>query len=257
MDRILFLCCVVFSLFLFSSSSGQEKSVVSDDGLTINFLTQGEGEPVIFFVHGFSGDISGWNNQINHFSKKYRVVAIDLPGFGESGNERENWSMDAFGKDVISVIHQLKLSEVILVGHSMGAAVILEAALENSTAIKCLVPCDVYHNVESKATEDFIQRAKSFYGESLENIGWQESFDDYIEWRNNRLANILTKIKTPIICINSDRFPSDVDVARKYSSSFDVKVIEGVGHRVMTEAPDKFNGLLEEIILKFMKTSKN
>ena len=221
---------------------------LSTDGVQIKFDVQGEGEPTLFFVHGFAGDMGGWDNQLSHFSKKYKVVAIDLPGFGLSGNNRKHWSMKTFGDDILSVIENLNLENVILVGHSMGGAVILEAARQKTGDITGLVPCDVFHDVESKLTDEFVERARKSYGKALERTGWEETGMAYVDWRNNELTNILKEIQIPIICINSDRLDNRVEIAREYAQQFDVRIIEGVGHGVMTEAPDEFNRLLEDII---------
>lgn len=249
---------VVFGLFLsvfFASgcSTLHDGDILSTDGVKINFIDKGKGKPTLLFVHGFAGDISGWENQIDYFSKNYRVVAIDLPGFGDSGNHRDEWSMYAFGKDVNSVIKQLGLRKVIVIGHSMGSAVVVEAAIQNPKNIIGVVPCDVFHNVEEKVSDEFRKAVDNFYGESLNNKGWRESIEDFFYFKEERLTKALRDLKTPVICINSDRFTNYLNIARKYSSSFDIKIIEGVGHGVMVEAPEKFNMLLEEAIDEFTK----
>ena len=55
-------------------------------------------------------------------------LAPDLAGHGKSGNNRENWTMSAFGQDIASVVEAAKLENVILVGFSLGGPAILEAA---------------------------------------------------------------------------------------------------------------------------------
>ena len=65
---------------------------------------------------------------MSYFSKKYRVIAVDLPGFGESENNRTKWNMKSFGEDIADIIRQLDIKQSILVGFSMGGPVVLEAA---------------------------------------------------------------------------------------------------------------------------------
>jgi pimeloyl-ACP methyl ester carboxylesterase len=62
-------------------------------------------------------------------SSEYTVVALDLGGHGQSGHNRENWTIEDFAKDVRAVIDGLHLNNVILVGHSMGGEIILQTAL--------------------------------------------------------------------------------------------------------------------------------
>jgi pimeloyl-ACP methyl ester carboxylesterase len=67
------------------------------------------------------------------FSKKYRVVVVDLAGHGHSGMSRINYRMSYFGEDVKAVTEAVGSKQVILIGHSMGGAVIVEAASGGGT----------------------------------------------------------------------------------------------------------------------------
>jgi tetratricopeptide (TPR) repeat protein len=86
---------------------------------------------------------------------------------------------------------------------------------------------------------------------SSAKVGWRETLRAFMLWMSNDLTGILEKIRAPIYCINSDRRFTDLKIARKYADSFRVKIIKGVGHAVMVEAPDEFNRSLEEIIREF------
>ncbi|MGD9159180.1 MAG: alpha/beta hydrolase [Desulfobacteraceae bacterium] len=85
------------------------------------------------FVHGWSYDSRYWQNQVPVFSKKYRVVVVDLAGHGHSGMSRINYRMSYFGEDVKAVTEAVGSKQVILIGHSMGGAVIVEAASGGGT----------------------------------------------------------------------------------------------------------------------------
>ena len=92
---------------------------ISPDGVPIYYETQGTGQPALVFVHGWSCDRSYWERQVGHFAHQYQVVAIDLAGHGESGLNRQAWTMPAFGEDVVVVVEKLGLEQVVLIGHSM------------------------------------------------------------------------------------------------------------------------------------------
>ena len=66
----------------------------------------------------------------------------------------------------------------------------------------------------------------------------------------------LKKVTAPIISINSDQYPTNVEAFRKYIPSFKVKIIPDVNHTVFWEAPKEFNRLLEESINEFITKSK-
>jgi len=63
----------------------QEKIKVVNQGVQIDFLDEGKGDTTLLFVHGWCINKTYWLEQVAQFKEKYRVVAIDLPGFGKSG----------------------------------------------------------------------------------------------------------------------------------------------------------------------------
>ncbi len=79
-------------------------------------------------IHGWSCDGNYWKEQIAPLKAKYTTVTVDLAGHGASGANRTDWSMGNFGEDVAAVVRQIHNQKVVLVGHSMGAPVALEAA---------------------------------------------------------------------------------------------------------------------------------
>ena len=83
-------------------------------------------------------------------------MTIDLAGFGESGVEREAWTMEAFGDDVTAVVEKLDLREVVLVGFSMGGPVILEAATRIPDRVIGLVLVDVLQDIENVYSQEQI-----------------------------------------------------------------------------------------------------
>ena len=107
------LIIILTSAIIFNSCSTEPvNTTTSQDGVQIHFEKKGQGEPALVFVHGFASNLTSWVYQFDHFSRKHQVVAVDLAGFGESGNSRVNWTTKAFGADVVSVIKRLKLKRV-------------------------------------------------------------------------------------------------------------------------------------------------
>lgn len=101
--------------------------IESYDNEKIYYEEVGSGEISLVFIHGSGVDIRVWKYQ-RSLSSDFRCIFIDLPGHGKSGKNRENYTMESYGKDVQTVINQLNLQKVILVGWSMGGPVMLEAA---------------------------------------------------------------------------------------------------------------------------------
>jgi pimeloyl-ACP methyl ester carboxylesterase len=111
--------------------------------LEIHSTVQGEGPRTIIFVHGWTCDESSWAGQVPAFDDDYRVVTLDLPGHGQSEAPGEGgFSMDLFAQAVEAVRAQVGADKVVLVGHSMGAAVIREYALDYPEHVAGLVAVD-------------------------------------------------------------------------------------------------------------------
>ncbi len=132
-------------------------TATSVDGVTVAFEDRGSGDPVLVFIHGLAGDRSDWDYQFSHFSGGHRVVAIDLPGNGDSGRDRHIWTMAAFGEDVASVADHLGLEDMILVGHSLGGDVVVEAALRLTGRVRGLVWVSSYRSLGSPKTAEQIE----------------------------------------------------------------------------------------------------
>jgi pimeloyl-ACP methyl ester carboxylesterase len=253
--------------------------VFSADGVSIHFQVQGQGEPALVFIHGWSMDLSYWDKQVAHFEGKYTVVTLDLAGHGDSGIERKDWAVEAYSKDVEAVVKNLDLDSVILIGHSLGGLVMIEAARRMPERIKGLIGVDTLVDFEMSLPQDeideWIETFRSDFVHSTEEyvrslfpkeanpdlveqvvadmvaappkvgIGTLQGFFDYYRYK---LKNAARQIKVPLICINSDMHPPEVETNRKYIPSFEAKIMAGVGHFPMVEDPETLNRLLEEAI---------
>ena len=277
----LILALIVLIAALYSCSTDRDEFAISKDGVPIHYAVKGKGEPTLVFVHGWSNNMSVWDDQVTHFSEKHKVVTIDLAGFGKSGSDRSIWSMASYGEDVAAVINKLNLGQVVLIGFSMGSPVIIETANKVPEHIIGLVLVDFMQNIEAKYSDQSISKMDSIYMDivtaptienckrlfknksealskkyisSVENvpkIGWSESFKTIFRWLNEDCITSVKNIQVPVIAINSDRIKTNSKAFIKYVPSFKAKIIPGVGHFVMWEAPEKFNQLLEESIVEF------
>ena len=164
----------LFTTFLVACQSGNEKnastpgasSSVSNNGVNISFTDTSNGDTTLLFVHGWAINKSYWQDQVNHFKKRFRVVTIDLPGFGESGKNRADWSVAEFGRDVDSVMEQLNLKNVILIGHSMSGDIVLEAALNAPQRVIGIVGIDNFKNFGEVPDSNF----KKVYAQVIDSM---------------------------------------------------------------------------------------
>lgn len=95
--------------------------------------------PVIVWIHGLSGSWPNWLENLPHFARTHRCIAMDLPGFGWSEMPAQTISIAGYARTVDALLHQLGVTEATVVGNSMGGFVGLELALQFSTRVKRLV----------------------------------------------------------------------------------------------------------------------
>src|SRR5574342_1002926 len=137
------------------AAPGVDGTVPSSDGVPIRYHAEGAGEPALVFVHCWCCDRRLWDGQLPAFAPGHRIVTLDLAGHGESGRGRKDWTIEAYAADVRAVADELDLARAILVGHSMGGKVIVEAARSMGRRVVGIVPVDAWTNVrEREKAED-------------------------------------------------------------------------------------------------------
>lgn len=257
-------------------------TAISADGVPIKYEVRGEGDPALVFVHGWSCDRSYWSAQLPYFARDHLVVAIDLAGHGESGLDRKEWTMGSFGEDIVAVVRKLDLDEVVLIGHSMGGPAVIEAARRMPEGVLGLVVADFLQDFERQYSQEFVDgwidslrpdyaaAVKKFVAEALfikksdpalvekiaedmssapQGIGIGAIRGEFAFL--NDLTWIVKEVESPITCINSDVEPTKSEVNRRYAPGFKAKIMTGVGHFNMIEAPNIFNNLLEETVKEY------
>lgn len=259
--------------------------VAAADGVPIHYSVQGKGEPALVFIHCWSCDRHLWDNQLSAFAKSHRVVTIDLPGHGESGQGRKNWSVESYGDDVKRVVEKLNLKRVVLIGSSMGGPIALEATRRMPERVVAIIPVDTLHNVENKLPpeqlEEVYKQLRADYKGAITGFLNQLFFSPStpVAVKNRVISEVtsrppelaiailqgifaydsgpaLREIKVPIRAINADMNPTNLEVNRKYAPQFDVVLIEGTGHYPMLEDPKRFNELLAEALRNLRLSAK-
>jgi pimeloyl-ACP methyl ester carboxylesterase len=108
-------------------------------GAEVNYAEIGEGEPVLF-VHGLGGCWRNWLENLPHFGRTHRAIALDLPGFGDSPMPSWPIEMPAYGRLIHDFCEKLGIDRVAaLVGNSMGGFASTEAIVEQPSRFERLV----------------------------------------------------------------------------------------------------------------------
>jgi len=266
-----------------AGSADAALSVLAPDSVSIRYAVSGSGEPALVFIHCWCCDRSYWDDQMKYFGQRHRVVALDLAGHGESGMERTEYTVGAFAADVAAVVDALGLKHVILVGHSMGGDVSLEAARLLGERVVGIIGVDTFQDFGQRATpeqsEQFLaafrsdfprvtaQFVRSMFSATADSalvarvsadmaaepaevgIGSMKGMLDY----DPRAT--LALLDAPIRAVNSDKWPTNVEGNRTLTKSFEAEIIPGRGHFLHLEDPVDFNRALEAMIGKIVAGS--
>lgn len=118
---------------------------------TVTFSDTGKGR-VVVLLHGFLGSHQIWNSTIQSLSKSFRVIAIDLPGHGETDCFGYVHTMELLAKSVKAVMDSLRLKKYVIIGHSMGGYAGLAFADMYPDNLKglCLYHSSAYADSEEK-----------------------------------------------------------------------------------------------------------
>src|ERR1700733_4343310 len=120
---------------------------VEVNGVRLHYVERGEGEPLVL-LHGNGSMIEDFESSglINLAAKNYRVIVFDRPGFGHSDRPRNVlWTPAAQAELINSALHQLGLSETLVLGHSWGASVAVALALKYPALVQGLVLASGYY----------------------------------------------------------------------------------------------------------------
>ena len=103
------------------TSSGR---FVKTDGLNWHIEEMGQG-PTILLVHGTAASIHSWRDVLPLLAESYHVVAIDLPGHGQTDSlASSNFKLESMGNGIAAVMRAMNIEPEIVVGHSAGAAIL-------------------------------------------------------------------------------------------------------------------------------------
>ena len=130
-------------------ATGVETKTVAARGAEITYDIRSGGAPNVVFIHGWGCRRSYFDGIVEALGEPGTYVSIDLPAHGDSTAGSGPWSMERFGQDVVDVIDAEGLSDVTLVGHSMGAAVALEVAKAAPGKVRSVVALDALSHLST------------------------------------------------------------------------------------------------------------
>lgn len=223
----------------------------------------------LFFIHGSGGDHGLWSFQYARLNKNFNIVAVDLPGHGSSEGSGES-DINVYSAWVKKLLDVLQLKNVIIVGHSLGAAIALTFAADFGSMIKGIaavggglkMPVNpaIFDLLKSEpetafelmckfslAKENRIKLAEPLK-KSLSGAKTEVLYGDLVACDKMDLTERVKKINLPslVMCGEEDKMaPPQLsrDIAANINGS-KTCFIKGAGHMVMMENPEEFNQVL-------------
>ena len=107
--------------------------------INIAYIDEGKSEKVILLIHGLGTSAKSWIKNIPDLSKEYRVIAVDLPGYGKSDKGYYQYSMSWYARVLTELLTELNIEKAIFVGHSMGGQISMVASLNYPEKVEKMV----------------------------------------------------------------------------------------------------------------------
>jgi len=243
----------------------------------------GKGFPLVL-VHGFLGSSKMWEPQINFFKKYFRIITLDLPGFGKSNNIKSQNNITSMANLILHSLEKRKIKKFHLLGHSMGGMIVQEMAKDCGKKIDKLICYSTGPMGEMPGRFETIEQSR----ENLKNIGlditvenitktWfllgekakhyniciQSGKEASLEAADNALLAMkkwngiknlkIIKNKTLIIWGNKDKSYNFEQIKKleENISNSTLKIFDKCAHNVHLEKTEKFN----ETVLDFLNNS--
>jgi pimeloyl-ACP methyl ester carboxylesterase len=263
-----------------TNSTGESRWTTLD-GAHIHYVNYGKGSEALVLIHGWTMNLDSWRDQIPDFAKRYRVIAIDLPGHGQSDKPQNTYSMDLFARAVDDVMRDAKVKRAVLVGHSMGMPIARQFYRKYPEKTLGIVNVDgplrpfgdkamldgllaglrgpTYREVQNQMfamlmgpnlSAEARERIKVSTLNTPQHVfvGAMEGMADPSIWGED-------KITVPLLAImaRTPFYPANVEeMYRGIAPDMDFYMWQGVGHFLMMEKPKEFN----EAVLVFLDKKK-
>ena len=273
------------------------------DGVEVAYIDEGgrDAAPLVL-VHGLGEHVGYWRHNVGPLSARYRVVALDLPGYGRSSKPAAEFSMRGYAETVRALMDHLGIDRAVVVGHSMGGQVALTFALRHPERLEGLIlaaPAGIEAFDEGEAAflrqhtttesikaqgEDAIRgnyRNNLFFGWKPEyealvkervRLGRSEEFERYawavVQGVRAMLAEPvrgrLGEIQAPTLVVfgyqdalipnpflHGGETKAVGEEAAGAIPNAELVMVDGAGHRVQYERPEKFN----DVVIRWLQAS--
>ena len=289
--RIVSILLVALSACDTPRTEATKETVAPAERDTTEYTLTGQGDTTLVLIHGWNITQDYWSHQVAAFSDDYTVLTMNLVTEALIQDSNRDWTIDNFAQDITTIIQQENLTNLILVGHSMGGEIALTVRELLPDKTVAIIGVDSFKDagfiltdkVENHVDSFMVQFAEDYAGnvEQMVTVGlfepntkhrqaYERVLHDYQTadptvamaiYRNLFPAYVATKEKIaqlpfPLRMIVSDYSPLNEEALKEYAGSgYRIKTINHSGHFPMIEQPERFNQALNEFLVAIRRAS--
>jgi pimeloyl-ACP methyl ester carboxylesterase len=237
----------------------------------------GSGDPPVVLIHGIACDRRYLRPQLRHLAARHRTIAVDLRGHGKSSAPVQEYTIGSYAEDVARVCRRLELRRPVLVGHSLGGLVALQAASALPDLATGAVLIDspllappgrdelvraLLEQLRSDryaiAIQDYFA---SFFPPGSDPALRERVLDDVLRtprhvvistWENGVFGfderDALATCAVPLLYVDAGTPNCRLDLACRLCSQLAVTTVSGCGHFAQLEAPDQVNDAIDRFL---------
>lgn len=251
------------------------------DNILVNYQVSGSGSQAILLLHGWGSNFVAFSTLSSELSKKYKIIALDLPGMGQSQLPPTAWNLDDYKNFVTSFLTKLNINKIYtIIGHSNGGSLAIKMAADKNLAanfkfskLVLIGSAGIRHKQKLKKqifkliaklgkgglsilplpASAKLKLKKKLYqaagSEALDNPALEQTFRKVVE---EDIQNLAGKIKIPTLIIygedDTDTPPQFGEILASEIQNAKLNIISGAGHYVFLDQPEKTLNLIERFI---------
>ena len=246
------------------------------DDMRIHYTDEGSGEPVLL-LHGWGSSCDAFVGIRKALSGRFRVLAMDFPGFGASSDLTEPWDVGRYVSLTHRFIQALGLEAPVLIGHSFGGRVILKmvgsglvspskivlidsAGVKHKRSLRAKLRIAAYKTVKAilllpgirKVSAGLLEKARGYFGSADYNSAPPILRQTLVQVVNEDLCGYMPSIQAPTLLIWGDQDEdtplADAKVMERLIPDSGLCVIKGAGHFSFLYSPYQVNAILHSFL---------
>lgn len=246
-----------------------------NEEITLYYEEAGKGFPLLL-IHGLLSDLTSWRYQFDPFSKHYRVIAVDLKGFGKSSKPQREYRVHSHADDLNYFLEQLKITQAYVCGLSMGGMVAEVLAIKYPHLVKGLVLADSAAMIADYAVSDRLtlisehdmnwfanwgakkilrlasDEAKNHVREMIRRVNRTDYRLAILSTAGFNIADELKEIQAPTLIIQGEKDETvpmwHAEQLKDWIPNAKFVVMKSTSHMTPVDNPEEFNQLVLDFL---------